>query len=154
MHNHCQILIDCIWSKWELWSDCMISGKSCGIVKRIRTRQKAANEKNGGNCPGQSMEQEDCKNNPCPETCKWSQWTGWNVCSKTCGVGERVRTRKKTIIEKDGYNCVGSYEEISDCNILSCPEVRFPTITTIQNILCPTCLTQCPDWPNCTNGTV
>ena len=54
--------------------------------------------------------------------CQWSDWSPWFFCSATCGNGIRKRYRGK--INKaisGGLECEGSYEELENCVIQTCP---------------------------------
>lgn len=54
----------------------------------------------------------------------WGSWSSWSICSRTCGVGERIRTRRKDSGETDNQTkpceahdcCMERYvDEILDC---------------------------------------
>ena len=78
---------------------------------------------------------------PCTETracicrdCTWGNWGPWGPCSKTCGLGTKVRSRSKT-----GSNCIGDTESSTSCvaNCIStseyirvAPGTRCETITS------------------------
>ena len=52
--------------------------------------------------------------------CEWSDWrTG--QCSVTCGGGNRINTRTKTVEEANGGVCVGEEREEEACNNQNCP---------------------------------
>ena len=53
--------------------------------------------------------------------CQWGSWNSWNSCSKTCGGGEKTRTRDKTVDEAHGGTCTGQSFETEPCNTNSCP---------------------------------
>ena len=53
--------------------------------------------------------------------CEWGSWNSWNSCTKTCGGGERTKTRIKTINEAYGGTCSGDSSLTESCNTHSCP---------------------------------
>ena len=54
---------DCIWGSWSDWSTC---SQSCEGGTQLRTRRLVAPERNGGECNGESIEQQDCNTEICP----------------------------------------------------------------------------------------
>ena len=54
--------------------------------------------------------------------CEWDDFSEWTDCSKSCGGGEKSRTRTlKTIQQNGGDSCLGDAAETQSCNIDSCP---------------------------------
>ena len=54
--------------------------------------------------------------------CVWGTWDTWATCSKTCGGGVQVRTRKvDTHEENGGAACSGLSTEQQDCSTGTCP---------------------------------
>ena len=53
----------------------------------------------------------------------FSSWSAWGQCSRTCGGGQKRRTRSCTNPppSKCGQSCFGNTEELADCNTHSCP---------------------------------
>ena len=66
--------------------------------------------------------------------CAWGNWTT-GECSVTCGIGTRVDTRVKTIMESNGGKCDGCDIKIESCiNIDECPEPEeCKPLSTDQN---------------------
>ena len=59
---------------------------------------------------------------PYPVACVWGTWDTWATCSKTCGGGVQVRTRKvDTHEENGGAACSGLSTEQQDCSTGTCP---------------------------------
>ena len=54
---------------------------------------------------------------------KWSNWSEYGSCSKTCGGGMKVRSRTCTnpAPSNNGTECVGEPEEEKECNSHPCP---------------------------------
>lgn len=109
------------WSDWSMWSSC---SKSCG--KGYQTRYRSCNNptpENGGQiCMGGSKEMQECINHSCVINGGWSDWSIWSPCSRTCGIGQRQRTRKcnKPKPSIDGRDCVGVSLEFIRCNLRTC----------------------------------
>ena len=54
--------------------------------------------------------------------CVWGTWDTWATCSKTCGGGSQIRTRKITTHEENGgTSCTGTSSEQQNCNTGACP---------------------------------
>ena len=54
--------------------------------------------------------------------CKWSSWSSYSTCSKSCGSGgTQSRTRSKTQVEKYGGHCSGSTSDSKSCYVKACP---------------------------------
>ena len=112
--------VNCEWEYYDSWSSC---SKTCGGGERSRTRQVAILASNGGiACEGDATETEDCNTSDCPVNCEWGNYDSWSSCSKTCGRGEKSRTRKEAIpASNGGLACEGDATEIEDCNDVVCP---------------------------------
>ena len=54
-----------------------------------------------------------------PIDCQWSPWT-IGSCSKTCGVGMRINTRAKVMVERNGGTCSGFATMTESCNNADC----------------------------------
>lgn len=54
---------------------------------------------------------------------KFTPWSIWGPCSKSCGEGEQKRTRlcSDPPPSKCGNPCIGDVEETTSCNTHSCP---------------------------------
>ncbi|XP_029937974.1 papilin isoform X2 [Myripristis murdjan] len=53
----------------------------------------------------------------------WEPWSPYGECSRTCGSGVTVRTRRCITQRTDGgHNCVGPEKSYRSCNIQDCPE--------------------------------
>nr|XP_039250047.1 uncharacterized protein LOC120327756 [Styela clava] len=63
---------------------------------------------------------------------QWSLWSGWAMCSKSCGGGktERIRTCLNESANKE-QNCEGIAQETKDCNTANC---TVPVVCTFTKI--------------------
>ncbi|CAL8283873.1 unnamed protein product [Lota lota] len=53
----------------------------------------------------------------------WQTWGEYGECSRTCGGGIAMRTRRCITQRTDGgHNCVGPERSYSSCNVQDCPE--------------------------------
>jgi hypothetical protein len=80
--------LDCHVSAWSPFTAC---SSSCGRGEQTRSRQIVAAPIQH-RCPPLSQVS-ICDAGPCPLECNVTSWAEWSVCSKTCGIGQRVRTR-------------------------------------------------------------
>ena len=56
--------------------------------------------------------------------CKWSSYTEWSDCSKSCGGG--TKTSNRTILQSPingGQECVGTALKTDTCNLDPCPGI-------------------------------
>ena len=53
----------------------------------------------------------------------WGKWGEWSQCSKTCGGGQHLRTRKcnNPAPAYGGKDCVGAFRQRRLCNQDNCP---------------------------------
>ena len=79
--------------------------------------------------------------------CVWGAYDAWSTCSKTCGGGVQIRTRKvDTHAENGGAACTGLSSEQQDCSTDACPAGNFTNLIPLQQfkrnikLVCiPTC---------------
>lgn len=108
-------------------------GKQSRLVKMIPLEGQEG-------CDDEWTEDRTCPNEPCPEDCVYDEWSAWSVCSTTCGVGTKHRTRtyekeakyggkncskhsyKET--EAGGTNETGNYSQSESFEVRSCYGVQ------------------------------
>ena len=107
------------WSQWSLWKDC---SASCGLGTTTRARI-CQNQENEGDCgDGDFIEVKDCQSDlQCPS---WREWSPWETCSETCGLGTSSRTRTCTTDgDESSPPCPeGKRSETKVCFLGKCPE--------------------------------
>ncbi|XP_051929217.1 hemicentin-1 isoform X2 [Hippocampus zosterae] len=110
------------YSEWAEWSPCSLT---CGISSQKRQRQcNNPLPANGGrHCAGSGTETRSCHGKPCPVDGKWSEWSSWEECSRSCGHGNRtrVRTCSNPSAQHRGRPCEGSAVEVIMCSVQPCP---------------------------------
>lgn len=110
---HCQV------SAWGTWSKCT---KTCGGGVRKRVRAIERTSKHGGYvCP--SLEDtQSCGANKCPVHCLMSTWSKFSACSKTCGSGVQVSTRRIIEDPLHGGLACGDLKRSKACTLQqACP---------------------------------
>ncbi|XP_011902754.1 PREDICTED: hemicentin-1 isoform X2 [Cercocebus atys] len=110
------------FSQWSAWRACSVTcGK--GIQKRSRLCNQPLPANGGKPCQGSDLEMRNCQNKPCPVDGSWSEWTPWEECTRSCGHGNRTRTRtcNNPSAQHGGRPCEGNAVEIIMCNIRPCP---------------------------------
>eukprot|EP00929_Paragymnodinium_shiwhaense_P001909 TRINITY_DN10211_c0_g1_i1.p1 TRINITY_DN10211_c0_g1~~TRINITY_DN10211_c0_g1_i1.p1 ORF type:complete len:2676 (-),score=436.46 TRINITY_DN10211_c0_g1_i1:580-8202(-) len=109
--------IDCIWPGFPEWSD-VLCPVSCGRSKKVRTQMKTRLEYKRVCEPtsiaglGPWVETQLCDAGPCP--CEWADWGSWGECSKSCEIGRKTRTRRKSIVENRDYGTCNFWEGVEE----------------------------------------
>ena len=110
------------WGSWSSYSPC---SRTCGGGEKRRTRQcdNPAPSDGGAECSGPSNQIESCALQACPVDGGWGAWSTYSSCSKTCGGGEKERTRQcdNPTPSNGGAGCLGTSSERSNCNPQTCP---------------------------------
>jgi len=118
--------VDGGFSHWTLWTSCT---KSCGSGSHSRSRKcdNPAPQNGGEPCLGEKAQTSHCNVQPCPVNGGYGQWNQWSTCDKTCGNGNRFRSRKCNSPEPahGGLTCnqqgIGGEIEHENCNTQFCP---------------------------------
>ena len=110
--------IDCKLGEWGGWNDC---SATCGGGQTFRTREIETESAYGGKpCTGDLKEIGACMmEKPChkPQDCVLTEWAEWGRCSKSCGGGEKERTRNVEInADYGGKLCDTNMREVTACN--------------------------------------
>jgi hypothetical protein len=111
----------CLVNAWSDWSACP---RTCLGGQQTRTRSIIAQPSgSGAPCPSASdplrLQTQSC--DVC-RSCVMSAYSNWSSCSKTCGTGQRSRTRTVTQpAECDCTPCSNVLRETQDCNTQACP---------------------------------
>lgn len=56
--------------------------------------------------------------------CVVGNWEDWGPCDVTCGLGNKERTRKKTVVEKNGGVCNYTLIQAKDCYSGKCCVIK------------------------------
>ena len=56
---------------------------------------------------------------------EWGNWTLWSKCNKTCGKGNKTRSRlcDNPVQTGRGTSCNGSHSQTKTCAIQPCPGI-------------------------------
>ncbi|KFP01647.1 Hemicentin-1, partial [Calypte anna] len=110
------------FSHWLEWRACSVTCGQ-GVQERVRLCNNPLPANGGRSCQGPDTDTRSCHNKPCPVDGNWSEWAPWEECSKSCGQGNRTRTRtcSNPSAQHGGKPCDGSAVESVMCNIRPCP---------------------------------
>ncbi|NXX95340.1 HMCN1 protein, partial [Centropus bengalensis] len=110
------------FSEWLEWRPC---SATCGhgVQERVRQCNTPLPANGGRTCEGPRTDVRSCHSKPCPVDGNWSEWGLWEECSKSCGQGNRTRSRacSSPAAQHGGQPCGGSAVESVMCNIRPCP---------------------------------
>ncbi|CAK8676904.1 unnamed protein product [Clavelina lepadiformis] len=105
-----------LWGRWTTWSYC---SKSCGDGSRRRTRTCSTGIAADCGEPRSAIVRKLCNTQACPFSFVWDNWGQWTICSQTCGVGMRRRSRTcPTGLNRD---CGTLSRQLRRCNTQECP---------------------------------
>lgn len=118
--------IDGGFGEWSKYTECT---QSCngGTQKRSRQCNNPAPKHGGRNCSslGPETDEQRCNTFPCPINGGYSEWTGFESCTRTCGEGILIRRRNCTNPPPahGGRDCsnLGPSMESIKCNTQKCP---------------------------------
>ncbi|NXU50379.1 HMCN1 protein, partial [Turnix velox] len=110
------------FSAWLEWRACSVTCGQ-GVQQRVRQCNSPQPANGGRSCEGPDTDVRSCHNKPCPVDGNWSEWGLWEECSKSCGQGNRTRTRtcSNPAAQHGGKPCNGSAVESVICHIRPCP---------------------------------
>ncbi|NWX99119.1 HMCN1 protein, partial [Nothoprocta ornata] len=110
------------FSNWLEWRAC---SATCGqgVQERIRRCNNPLPANGGRPCEGPEADVRSCHSRPCPVHGGWSEWGLWEECSKSCGQGNRTRSRSCSSppAQHGGKGCEGRAVESVMCNVRPCP---------------------------------
>nr|XP_054774458.1 uncharacterized protein LOC129282602 [Lytechinus pictus] len=108
--------------EWSRWSQC---SHSCG--HGTKTRRRACTGPNTDTCSsGVEIDMVQCALQKCSSVevevslSAWSDWSGWSVCSASCGSGLSHRERSCLHDPDQEPGCIGEREETRDCRLDAC----------------------------------
>ncbi|XP_069105026.1 SCO-spondin-like isoform X1 [Argopecten irradians] len=114
--------IDGNWANWGSWTSCT---RTCGGGTKSRSRScsNPARAHGGRDCAGSGSDSTACNTQSCAVHGQWASWGGYGGCSRTCGGGEKVRTRTCTnpAPAHGGNDCPNSNRDSASCNTNACP---------------------------------
>ena len=118
------------YTPWSAFSSCT---RSCAGGTRFRTRNctNPAPEAGGQDCTrlGPPKETALCNIKPCPVDGGYGEWSPFLACSRTCGGGKSVRSRKcdSPAPKHGGKDCsrLGPPRDVRICNTKDCPGEPF-----------------------------
>lgn len=123
--------VDCKISEWKRQT----CNATCGEGYRIKTRQILIQPGNGGRrCPSKMKKMERCyvkcnsndNSNADSEytnqnnNCKYSTWSSWSPCSKSCGEGAVQQRTRRLLVAEVNQSCTDRLQERPCDKILPC----------------------------------
>lgn len=114
--------VDGNWGPWRAWSTC-----STTCDAGVRTRSRKCNYPppayGGASCPGDRVQEKECHLSDCPVDGMWGAWSELSACSRTCGPGRAVKTRRCDSPRpmSGGKECPGPDTHTQRCLLVKCP---------------------------------
>lgn len=116
---------NCILSSWSEWSACNVADE------KRRTRTVAQHAAAAGQaCKGSLVEVLACfeaSTPPSASDCQLSDWSEWQLCDRSCGGGQTIRSRSIAAhAAAGGSMCTAALQETLACNTGSCSLYHQP----------------------------
>lgn len=109
--------IDCLMADWDTWTIC---DATCGGGVQRRERTIITRPKDGGQACSITLEEQPCNVQRCAIDCILSDWTRFDICSKTCGGGRQTKTRDTIVEAAHGGKECGVTSNTRTCNQEAC----------------------------------
>jgi hypothetical protein len=109
--------INCVQSTFTGFGACT---ETCGGGKKEKKRTTLVFPKYGGKACGASVVEDNCNTQCCPVNCELSTWSGFGSCDKTCGAGNKKRTRSVISMRHCGGTVCMHKEDSESCTLGPC----------------------------------
>ncbi|CAH1778238.1 unnamed protein product [Owenia fusiformis] len=108
------------WTSFGGYSPC---SKPCGGGSQSSQRSctKPTPRYGGAYCPGTYLRTRSCNTQPCPIDGRLGAWSGYTVCTRSCGRGVQTRSRTCIAPKHGGKPCSGALSESRVCGTTQCP---------------------------------
>lgn len=121
----CQVQFCPVDGGWSAWSGVSRCTRACGGGRQFQSRtcSNPFPGHGGRDCVGVRSLSFTCNTQCCPVNGGWSPWGSFSSCTRTCGGGEKSRTRvcNSPAPSCSGITCPGSNQDIQPCNQQTCP---------------------------------
>eukprot|EP00397_Hematodinium_sp_SG-2012_P001492 GEMP01001495.1.p1 GENE.GEMP01001495.1~~GEMP01001495.1.p1 ORF type:complete len:1042 (+),score=197.84 GEMP01001495.1:242-3367(+) len=118
----CNSPMDCEVTEWEEHGKCSATcgGGQQDFIRHIKTQSKFG----GKPCTAELTKLQACNAETCSDVtdCLWNEWQSWSACSRTCGSGEKSRSRLIKIAPRDGGKLCDPLDmgEVAACSTQPC----------------------------------
>ncbi|CAJ1458069.1 unnamed protein product, partial [Effrenium voratum] len=116
---------DCALGDWSAWSSCTVAEEK----HRSREIIQSASQ-DGKACTGSVLEVLACSQGSTPKSatnCSLSVWSEWQLCDRSCGGGQTIRSRSIAMeAAAGGALCSGALQETASCNTVDCSLYHQP----------------------------
>ena len=109
--------LDCHLAAWAGWSNCT---RGCGGGTQTRHRAIEVAPAYGGEACAATFQNRSCNPQTCPVDCVVSDFNDWSECTRSCGTGERVRTRTVEVASVLGGAACPALTVRAACNTFAC----------------------------------
>eukprot|EP00437_Effrenium_voratum_P009113 CAMPEP_0181425668 /NCGR_PEP_ID=MMETSP1110-20121109/15276_1 /TAXON_ID=174948 /ORGANISM="Symbiodinium sp., Strain CCMP421" /LENGTH=1604 /DNA_ID=CAMNT_0023548859 /DNA_START=40 /DNA_END=4854 /DNA_ORIENTATION=- len=143
----CEGTQECTFSHWSTWGGCSESSRQQTRLREIAVPSGPF----GAPCTGPQKETKPCEASAEKQDCQLSEWSEWRECSKSCGGGQRSRSREiYQHAQHGGEPCTGSMRITEECGTEACGSGDPHQEPGTDDCL----LSDWSDWGGCDGSTV